>query len=560
MTMTAPARPPTPPSGISPQLTPRQREVLDLLAKRRTNPQIAEALGISLDGAKWHVSEIIGVLGVDSREEAADWWREYNGLPSRLRRWAAGIFAGGAGWRWAATGGIAAAAVAFAAVAYAIYASLGADEEAASGDLPATPTVVTEQPTAPAGGGAATPTVTAAPGGPVVGGVASQPLTVGDPAELPRGITSYYAIMGYATEGDGNSLRRAYRDSAGQLRTRELFAPLQQYGRVYDWTADFDRGLVYAAVCTQGYCGNYATPSADAQARVFASTDGGVTWTDSPPVAFGSFFMDVTPHGVIVREFNAGTQEVRHYLYPSGTELAPPAGVSANMTPEYIEGLGMYWKTEDARFLLSNGEEVIAAFTGWDDGHPNYRHILTGFRNGDLLVVWSTFANKPYDEQPFDVFYAAVDRAGNVKRSVHYPGDADIRLDDVLTDSFVLGNVLDRSGTRSVLGEDMEVALIDLETGGVHPILELSAGMTGGNSHPFTMGATTGNVLEVTGAGDCLNVRDQASAGGAVLDCYADGVLLVDRDEQRADGGVTWLAVRTPDGRAGWASAEFLSQ
>ena len=43
--------------------TPRQREVLTLLARGRTNREIAEELGISLDGAKWHVSEIITRLG-----------------------------------------------------------------------------------------------------------------------------------------------------------------------------------------------------------------------------------------------------------------------------------------------------------------------------------------------------------------------------------------------------------------------------------------------------------------------------------------------------------------
>jgi DNA-binding CsgD family transcriptional regulator len=43
--------------------TPRQRQVLDLLAARRTNGEIATALGISLDGAKWHVSEVMTKLG-----------------------------------------------------------------------------------------------------------------------------------------------------------------------------------------------------------------------------------------------------------------------------------------------------------------------------------------------------------------------------------------------------------------------------------------------------------------------------------------------------------------
>lgn len=63
-------------------LTPRQREVLDLIARGKTNGEIAEQLGITLDGAKFHVREILAKLG----EEAAAWWRASRGARlSRLR-------------------------------------------------------------------------------------------------------------------------------------------------------------------------------------------------------------------------------------------------------------------------------------------------------------------------------------------------------------------------------------------------------------------------------------------------------------------------------------------
>jgi DNA-binding CsgD family transcriptional regulator len=54
-------------------LTPREWEVLDLLRERLTNEQIADRLGITLDGAKYHVSEILSKLGVGTREEAGRW-------------------------------------------------------------------------------------------------------------------------------------------------------------------------------------------------------------------------------------------------------------------------------------------------------------------------------------------------------------------------------------------------------------------------------------------------------------------------------------------------------
>ena len=54
-------------------LTPRQWEVLALLREGLSNEQIALRLGLSLDGVKFHVSEILSKLGVGSRNEAAQW-------------------------------------------------------------------------------------------------------------------------------------------------------------------------------------------------------------------------------------------------------------------------------------------------------------------------------------------------------------------------------------------------------------------------------------------------------------------------------------------------------
>src|SRR5436305_652921 len=57
-------------------LTPRQWQVLALLREGLSNEQIARRLGISIDGVKFHVREILGKLGVGSRNEAAEWQRE----------------------------------------------------------------------------------------------------------------------------------------------------------------------------------------------------------------------------------------------------------------------------------------------------------------------------------------------------------------------------------------------------------------------------------------------------------------------------------------------------
>ena len=52
-------------------LTPREWQVMEQLRQGKTNPQIAQQMGISLAGARYHVSEILGKLGVNSRLEAA---------------------------------------------------------------------------------------------------------------------------------------------------------------------------------------------------------------------------------------------------------------------------------------------------------------------------------------------------------------------------------------------------------------------------------------------------------------------------------------------------------
>lgn len=105
-------------------LTPRQWEVLALIREGHTDPQIAERLDISLDGAKYHVSEIIARLGVSTREQAAAW----EPAPGpRAPGWLA------LAWKGAA---VTAAAAALAGVALLAYAVLSHDAPESTGEAP----------------------------------------------------------------------------------------------------------------------------------------------------------------------------------------------------------------------------------------------------------------------------------------------------------------------------------------------------------------------------------------------------------------------------------------
>ncbi len=62
---------PAPARELPEGITPREAEVLGLMARGLTNPQIGSELGISRGTAKVHVQNIIGKLGVSDRTQAA---------------------------------------------------------------------------------------------------------------------------------------------------------------------------------------------------------------------------------------------------------------------------------------------------------------------------------------------------------------------------------------------------------------------------------------------------------------------------------------------------------
>ena len=103
--------------------TQRQREVLDLLVEGATNAEIAVRLGISVDGAKWHVGELLSQTGCGDRLALASWW-----LEERTRARGTGILA------WLRFGsvarGLAAAGIGLAAAVVAVSILAGGSPEA----------------------------------------------------------------------------------------------------------------------------------------------------------------------------------------------------------------------------------------------------------------------------------------------------------------------------------------------------------------------------------------------------------------------------------------------
>ena len=104
-------------------LTPAERRVLDELRAGGTNAEIAVRLGISADGVKYHVSNMLGKLGLENRQQLAA-WRE---PPRERRRWAFAPLAVPFPLKVAA--GVVGGAVAVAAIVVAIILTLPRDAE-----------------------------------------------------------------------------------------------------------------------------------------------------------------------------------------------------------------------------------------------------------------------------------------------------------------------------------------------------------------------------------------------------------------------------------------------
>jgi DNA-binding CsgD family transcriptional regulator/dipeptidyl aminopeptidase/acylaminoacyl peptidase len=94
-----------------PLLTPAEERVLKFIREGETNAEIAARLGVSPDAVKYHVSNMLGKLQLENREQLAA-WRE----PSALNRLWTGIT--GLGWKLAVGAGAVASSVVAVAIVW----------------------------------------------------------------------------------------------------------------------------------------------------------------------------------------------------------------------------------------------------------------------------------------------------------------------------------------------------------------------------------------------------------------------------------------------------------
>ena len=505
------------PSGVD-ALTPREREVLALIAQGRTNGEIAERLGISFETAKWHVSEILSKLPVDTRVEAADEWRRHNGLVPRLQRGFRAV--GTSAWlKWAGGSAAVLTAVAAAAIIVALAVNRSGDDPAASDETP-TAAATTTPDTTPT---ATTPTPSA--GLPVLATYDGLPVHElvfsSQPVALPTDSLLFFTET--CAVCSGGELFRARQEDAGEWAWEPLLVEGDDrmptgwpYGNFVSDGAG--RWAVLWCLTEFGACGKRHDGSIDDVPRaVLVSEDAGVTWREVARVGPSNAVAGFLDGELVVSTFDAERRTAEFTLLASGAVVA--------------------------------GEDFM------DGRHLPGPGGTTTWMEADLI---------PRLANDFSTFLSRRDSAGEPEAYYAFPG-GHLRVGYAMSPTLLLG-VAERNykstlnvPTPHELGEiSRDPVVVDLEVGSVSPI----AGLTPRQEYSFLESRLLlrGEFLEVATGGDCLNVREGASAASASLACYPDGVLLKDLGESAELDGVTWLKVATPDGREGWASAEFLER
>ena len=70
------------PANSAEALTPRQREILELVANGYANKEVAEKLGLTLSTVTWYLNEIYKKLHVQSRVQAVNKLRSSKSGPA----------------------------------------------------------------------------------------------------------------------------------------------------------------------------------------------------------------------------------------------------------------------------------------------------------------------------------------------------------------------------------------------------------------------------------------------------------------------------------------------
>lgn len=544
MVMTSPVR-------LNPRLredyhwTERQRQVLWMLVKGHSNGAIAEELGVSLEGAKWHVREIMSKLGVDSRDEAAEYWRAYNGLSLRFSRLFRAVF-GTTSLKWIAGGAAGTAVAATAAILVAVIVVRAMADRTDGGDQ-------VDPAGVPFPGSPAPDPATPGPSGPG----SARTLTVAPSVQSVREAVLYTVTGCFQCDGADQSLQRHVTDASGAMTTTTVLA--SRVGPLGGWVLGAidgapDATLLVAVACDQQECGGVGAGDPSTNWRAIGSTDGGTTWRDLFTRRARYVEVSSVSSAGFVTLVVTGSEAAPERTYTATTTageraLAAPPAFAAGAEPVLLADGRVLWIDAGGMRVADELGNLLALVppAGANRIVPDGVRSLPG---GGLAVSFVDGSTPDRYSEIVQLYDAALVPA------VGYVSTPGYRAVPVST-RLAIGGVV---GTDIGAGDQATVypALIDLDSGTLTPVV--ANVFTEQRGRNRLVAARAGTFAVVSAGGDCLNVREEPSTAAEAIGCYPDGTLLGDRGETRAAGGVTWLAVTEPGGRSGWAALEFLSR
>ncbi len=403
-------------------------------------------------------------------------------------------------------------------------------------------------------------------------GATSTVMTLGEPYSIQQGEVWYFKYLCDACgPGPFPNLYRAYRAADGTLVVDDLKAKTLSLGTPVAFTADWQSGTVYLATCGPGVnCYSLESGGADSQkpATVYKSTDGGVTWKLDGEIPPRTALSATGRDEALATTYAGDYSDARYWFYPSGRVFDPPQGVTAKAVPMVLNSLTIVWRSSAGVYYDQAGTALFGPL--FDEKYkpqiavadPQYQHTYLTWAETNFKIGWIA--------QPYYSYVARIDRDGQMREVFGLPGD-----------TMWIGGEFPRTGDKppalfgrfrfgTTIDYERDVsfgAVLDLATGKLRRFAELDGARPRGSfvwmedlvtTPQPERGESRAPFYRVSGAGDCLNIREAPSTSARVLTCLADDVLVGDMGQLQAAGGIQWRLVRTPGYQVGWASTEFL--
>jgi hypothetical protein len=378
-----------------------------------------------------------------------------------------------------------------------------------------------------------------------------------DPVPLPPGVVVYSRDARW--EGAGGSLRRWYSEPSGTLRIDELL-PSTLIGnaeRALLNATKLQSDAWWVALC-HGSC--YGSPQ---PVTLRTSEDGGVTWRDVTTLEGGGGLFGAA-HGiafVVDATTNWGVATVTAGQAPAPVSLAPGINEREVRAFELKDSLRLVIVDDDRKTVRDAATGAIIATAPVPN--PFQLVSVAGFTPGSdgtrLTVTWLASGDAATADQYLGFVDLATGKFEDVYRWKPGEGLGGITIAGWIADGVAIGRA-DLDAARYVSGQVPWLrgvpAIIDFNDGVVAPIKDFVEQVANKAGGPVPLEVETGSFARVVTGGSCLNVRP--SPEEPPFECYADNVLLKLRGSESRYGEMLWFAVSTPDGRDGWAAAEFL--